>query len=171
MSTLGIAWDTSTLVERVIAVTGRRPNLLQIICSEIIRRLAERRTITQGDVDGALDCPAINQALEGWGRFTSDARAARIDRIVVWAMLEADAFDLAGILARLEDLGAAVRAEEVRTSLTRLELAFVLGQERGIYRWRVPLFRDRRRLEVPSQMLADELEALTAGGAPAMPRQ
>jgi hypothetical protein len=75
-------------------------------------------------------------------------------------MLGQDDFDLRAVLARLEELGASVRAEEVRTSLTRLELAFVIGAERGVYHWRVPLFRDRRRREAPEQMLADELQEL-----------
>ena len=114
------------------------------------------------DVAAALDSSGVGQALEGWGRFTTDRRAARLDRIIVWAMLEDNSFTLDTVLQQLVRYGAAVRAHEVRTSLIRLDLAFVLGEGGGVYRWRVPLFRELRRRDAPAQQLADELAGLAA---------
>ena len=163
MATLGIRYADVALIERIIENTGRRPNLIQIICTELIRRLGQRRVIEHSDVSAALDSAAVGQALEGWGRFTTDQSAARLDRIIVWAMLEEDGFALETVLQRLAPLGATVRADEVRTSLVRLDLAFVLGESGGVYRWRVPLFRERRRREAPAKQLGDELSAFAVG--------
>ena len=162
MATLGITYADVALVERIVEQTGRRPNLIQIVCTEIIRGLGQRRKIEHGDVAAALDCSAVGQALGGWGRFTTDQMRARLDRIIVWAMLDVDEFSLDDALKRLAEVGVAVRADQVRTSLARLDLAFILGESGGVYRWRVPLFRERRRWEAPKRQLSDELEALTA---------
>jgi hypothetical protein len=162
MATLGISYADPALVERLVIATGRRPNLIRITCTEMIRGLGPRRVIEAADAAVALDSNAVGQALEGWGNFTADQRGKRLDRVIVWAMLDEDGFDLGAVLDLLGRLGARVRAEEVRLSLTRLELAFVLGATGGSYRWRVPLFRERRRREAPAQQLADELGALAA---------
>ena len=124
----------------------------------MIRRLGQRQVIEHADVAAVLDSATVGQALEGWGRFTTDRSAARLDRIIVWAMLEIDEFSMEDVVRRLAELGASVRADEIRTALVRLDLAFVLGESGGLYRWRVPLFRERRRREAPAQQ--DELEGI-----------
>jgi hypothetical protein len=60
-------------------------------------------------------------------------------------------------------LGLDIPPEELRLSflsLQRLDLAFILGEDQGIYAWRVPLFRDRRRFDEPEAQIADERVAL-----------
>jgi hypothetical protein len=140
MTALGIRYALTAYVGLIVDETGRRPNLMQIICSELVRRLGTRRVIEPVDIQDAFDSTAVSHALEDWGRLTTDSRAARLDRIVVWAMLEEDDFSLETVLDRMERYGIAARVEEVRASMVRLDLAFILGESGGFYRWRVPLF-------------------------------
>ena len=149
MAMLGITYVDHALVHLIVEQTGGRPNLIQIICTELIRRLGQRRVIEHADVAAALDSATVGQALEGWGHFTTDRSAARLDRIIVWAMLEVDEFSMEDVVRRLAELGTSVGADEIRTALVRLGLAFVLGQHGGIHRWRIPLFRKRVRLQHP----------------------
>jgi hypothetical protein len=163
MATLGISYADTDIAHRIVFETGQRPNLIQIVCTEIIRRLSNRRTIELPDVEVALGSSAVTLALDVWGGLTADPRSARIDRIIVWAMLEDDEFDIQMVFERILHAGASVQIDEVTSAVRRLELAFILWDRGSAYRWRVPLFRERRRREVPEQQLAEHLQALAEG--------
>jgi hypothetical protein len=109
-----------------------------------------------------LHCRAINGALEGWKNLVEDNRARLIDQIVVWSMLEHDHFMLAQVRERIASLsvGVHVTTEELGHSLQRLDLAFVLAEDNGTYSWRVPLLRDRCRLQAPQEQLVDQVAKL-----------
>jgi hypothetical protein len=67
-------------------------------------------------------------------------RGRCLDQIVVWAMLDRDAFTLAELTRHLTSLAGrtAVPVDALQSSLQRLDLAFVLGEDAGVYHWRVP---------------------------------
>jgi hypothetical protein len=159
MESIGITYADDRLVERIMEQTGRRPNLIQIICNQMIRDIGRGRVIENELVAKTFSSAAINQALEGWRSLTSDERASRIARIVVYAMLERDGFFLSNVIESFKTRRIEASTEELRLSLQRLSLAFILGEDRGYYSWRVPLFRDRRRLEGPEKQIADEVSA------------
>jgi hypothetical protein len=159
METIGIRYAEERLIDRIVEQTGRRPNLIQIVCSEMVRGLGAGREIDAPLVESALSSDPVNQAL-AWGSLTrSDERGARIDRIVVYAMLERNSFSLGDVIESLRDHGLKASTDELHQSLQRLTLAYVFGEERGVYSWRVPLFRERRRLEEPKRQIADEVAA------------
>ena len=156
METIGIRYADDTLIDLIVEQTGRRPNLIQIVCNEMVRRLGGGREIDGPLVEGALSSHPVKQAL-AWGSVTSDERGSRIDRIVVYAMVERDAFSLGDVFETLQAHDFKVSTDALHQSLQRLTLAFVFGEERGVYSWRVPLFRERRRLEEPKMQIADEV--------------
>jgi hypothetical protein len=158
METIGIRYAEDSLIDRIVEQTGRRPNLIQIVCNEMVRQLGGGRDIDAPLVESALSSDPVKQALT-WGSLTSDERGARIDRIVVFAMLERDSFSLGDVIESLNAHDFKVSTDELHQSLERLTLAFVFGEERGVYSWRVPLFRERRRLEEPKRQIADEVAA------------
>ena len=49
--------------------------------------------------------------------------------------------------------------EQLRESLARLELAFILGRQQNRYSYRVPLFRKMIRSQEPERFLALELRS------------
>jgi hypothetical protein len=72
---------------------------------------------------------------------TDDERLNRLDRILVYATIEDESFDMEELLVRLKPLELSYSSEEIRQSLTRLELAFIFQRKEGRYQFRVPLFR------------------------------
>jgi hypothetical protein len=91
-----------------------------------------------------------------------DPRGRCLDQIVVWAMLDREAFTLAELILHLTSLAGrtAVPVDALQSSLQRLDLAFILGEDAGVYSWRVPLFRTRRQLEAPGEQLREQLSRL-----------
>src|SRR5262249_33313732 len=87
-------------------------------------------------------------------------RARCLDQIVVWSMLDREAFTLPELTRQLTSLAGrtAVPVDALESSLQRLDLAFVLGEDEGVYRWRVPLFRTRRQFEAPEEQLREQLQ-------------
>jgi WD40 repeat protein len=158
MEMIGIRYAEDRLIDRIVEQTGRRPNLIQIVCNEMVRRIGGGREIDAPLVESALSSDPVKQAL-AWGSLTSDERGSRIDRIVVYAMLERDSFSLGDVIESLKVYDFKVSTDALHQSLQRLTLAFVFGEERGVYFWRVPLFRERRRLEEPKRQIADEVAA------------
>jgi WD40 repeat protein len=162
MAILGVSWQDETDIERIADDTGRRPNLLQIAGNELLKTLGDRRVIEREDVDLVLRSRPIADSLAGWRTLTDDPRARCLDQIVVWAMLDREAFKLAEVTRHLATLTGrnAVPVDELQSSLQRLDLAFILGEDEGVYRWRVPLFRTRRKLEAPEEQLREQLSRL-----------
>jgi hypothetical protein len=158
METIGVCYADDLLIDRIVEQTGRRPNLIQIVCNEMVRRLDRGREIDAPLVEDALSSSAVNQALHS-GLLTRDLHAARIDRIVVYAMVERDSFSRGDVIESLLVHDFKVSTDALHQSLQRLSLAFVFGEERGVYSWRVPLFREQRRLEDPQRQIADEVAA------------
>jgi hypothetical protein len=157
MQTIGIRYASDQLIDKIVEQTGRRPNLIQMVCNEMVQRLGGGREIDAPLVESALSSNPVNQAL-AW-RGLSDKRGSRIDRIVVYAMLERDSFSLGDVIESLQVHDFKVSIDALQQSLQRLTLAFVFGEERGVYAWRVPLFRERRRLEEPRRRIAEEVAA------------
>jgi WD40 repeat protein len=159
MAILGVSWRDETDIERIAGATGRRPNLLQISGNELLKTLGARRVIESEDVDLILRSRPIADSLAGWRTLTDDPRGCCLDQIVVWAMLDREAFTLPELTRHVASLAGrnAVPVDALQSSLQRLDLAFILGEDAGVYRWRVPLFRTRRQLEAPEEQLREQL--------------
>jgi hypothetical protein len=159
MAVLGVSWRDETDIERIADETGRRPNLLQIAGNELLKTLGARRVIESDDVDLVLRSRPIVDSLAGWNSLTDDPRQRCLDQIVVWAMLDREAFTLAELTRHVTSLAnrTAVPVDALQSSLQRLDLAFILGEDAGVYRWRIPLFRTRRELEAPEEQLREQL--------------
>ncbi|WP_295389925.1 hypothetical protein [uncultured Thiodictyon sp.] len=76
--------------------------------------------------------------------------------MIVYGLIGHERFRLADVLDLLG--GLQVTPEAVKESLTRLELAFLVGREGDGYRWQVPLWRDLVLAEEPGRMLGQEVE-------------
>lgn len=166
MATLGLRWESDDLIERLVSASGRRANLIAIACNEILKGIGPReRVITAPVVDAALDSFAIDDALEGWRELGGDAEASRLDRIVVYATVERGGFTRRELDRIFKDHRYDPPDEQLRRSLRRLELAYVLGREGERYSYTVPLFVERVRADDPAERLANELNEAVQGQA------
>jgi hypothetical protein len=160
MERLGIGWESEALVERLIEETGQRANLISIACDETLGALGPaERTISTATLDAVLDGNRIRDSLLGWGELGPSAAESRLDRIVVYAMVERESFTLTELLSFLEEAGFAADTEGLKNSLARLELAFVFGRRGNEYFFRVPLQRELIRADDTGQLLRSEIRA------------
>ncbi|MBL8298928.1 MAG: ATP-binding protein [Rhodanobacteraceae bacterium] len=160
LAVLNLRFAEAALVERLVAHSGRRANLVAILCQECLEGLDQGCNVIEAvDVDRALASQAVLDALAGWGRLSHDERASRLDRIVVYRVAAQGHTTLADMVNLLRS-HAAIDVETLRRSFSRLQLAYVLEREGEQFRYAVPLFaRQFEPAEIPV-LLAEELRQL-----------
>jgi len=159
MVALNLSYASDALVTRILDLTGGRANLIAIICDQMLQGLSlVQRELTEADLERALESRSLRSALEGWGSLTGDPASDRLDRVIVYGLIGREEFELADLLELLTGLGYEAAPEQVKESLTRLELAFIIGCGRNRFRWQVPLWRERVLAKEPQSMLRRELE-------------
>ncbi len=159
MKTMGLSYASDEIVDRLVARTGRRANLIALTCQEILRQLdPDEVVIGEAEVSRALASSPVDRALSGWETLTGDDANDRLDRILVYATIGHESFTLPGVLDTLADFGITASPEEVRRSLDRLDLAFVIQRRGSDYAYSVPLLHDQIGKRDPAAMLAHELE-------------
>ncbi|VFM98036.1 MAG: hypothetical protein BECKG1743D_GA0114223_104521 [Candidatus Kentron sp. G] len=166
MARMGIGYQEETALERLLAATGGRANLIAIACNEILKGLGAltatqgRRGIGEAEVGAALASRAMRTALDGWEEsISADPAEARLGRMVVYATVTQGRFDLETLAGRLEAAGAGhILTRGLERALEFLSLAYLIGEEDdGRYRYRVPLFRERMAKRGPERLLHDEV--------------
>jgi hypothetical protein len=164
MAALNLGFASEAMVQRILDLTGGRANLIAIVCDQMLKGLGlEQRELTEADLERALESRSLRSALEGWANLTGDEESDRLDRLIVYGLIERDAFGLGEVLDCLKGLGYDTEPERVKESLTRLELAFIVGRSREQLRWQVPLWRGQVLAEEPERMLEREMEVWRAG--------
>ncbi len=160
-ASLGLCFEDNDLVDEIIRSTGRRPNLLAIVCQQCLDNLnQDELVISRERVQHALRSDSVSEALAGWGRLTSDTRASRLDRIIIYRGLLSGAVELALLVRLFEDHEITVDIDEIRHSLMRLQLAFILRKTDVGYSFAVPLLRRELSTENVDLLLNQELDGL-----------
>jgi hypothetical protein len=163
MQLLNLHYASQEIVQHIVAKTGQRANLIAIICNQVLRNLQpEQKVIQWHDVAQAMDSDDLQQALAGWEQLTDTHLANaeqlnRLDRIVVYATIRQPSFQLAEAITRLKTHGCQFEPEQIRQSLARLELAFILKRSQQQYHYCVPLFKDMVLSYDPELMLQEEI--------------
>jgi len=160
MTMLGIHYAQDDLVEQIITATGQRPNLVATVCDKLLKNLAgERRELNAEDVTNALQSQTVFKTFEGWESLSNDKQAARLDRLIVYTMLEKKTFKLSDVVRVLDEHDSIYTTEQLIQSLARLELAFIIQHTDEVYRYCVPLFREMlMKKEEREVFLTEELK-------------
>jgi Pilin (bacterial filament) len=160
LGVLNLRFAAPALVERIVAQSGRRANLVAILCQECLEALDRGGSaIEAADVERALQSQAVLDALAGWGRLSHDEAASRLDRIVVYRVAAQGQTSLADIVELLRPQ-AQIEVEAIRRAFARLQLAYVLEKRGQLLFFAVPLFaRQFEAAEIPV-LLGEELRAL-----------
>ena len=143
MALLGIHYAEKDLVAQIITATGQRANLVATVCDEMLKNLpSEQRILNAEDVAKALHSKAIQQTLAGWRQLSDDKQSASLDRIIVYATIEAGEFTLTNVMTVLNAHEYVYTTEQLNQSLERLELAYIIRHDKNHYSYCVPLFRE-----------------------------
>jgi hypothetical protein len=163
MQRLNISWESEDLVQRLIDQTGRRANLITVACNEVLYELGrEERTISSEHLQKVLSGSKIRDGLT-LRDLSSDPDENRLDRITLYtaaSYAKKGRFTLADVITQLERQSYTPSPEALKRSLSRLELAFVLGHQDEEYFFQVPLQLDLIRATDPALLLRSELKAV-----------
>ena len=160
MKTMNLSYANESLVEHIVDSCGQRANLIAIACQHIVRNLPpKQRIIEAGDVDKALRSDELRRALSGWvvGE-TEDEQT--YERMVVYATIGMPSFTTGELLELAKRHGVAIDTLVLDRTLSRLELAFVLGRKDSRWFYRVPLFVDYIAEDSPELKLQTELNRI-----------
>jgi WD40 repeat protein len=150
MQLLNYAYESDTLVDLMIEATGRRANLIAITCDALLQKAdMQKRVITKDDLDEILDSNAIRASLAGWEQI-------KLDRVVVYATIHMDRFTISDVIDRLSHTNFKYEVEDLKQSLMRLELSFILVRKHQYYRYCVPVFKKIILESDPERMLEME---------------
>jgi len=159
MHLMNINYDPHNLVEKIIYETGRRANLIAIICNSLLQIIdMNKRKITSKEINKVLDGNEIRKSLAGWGNLCEDEKDNHFDRIVVYATIDKISFNTEDIVTILKKYQFPFNAQKLQQSLLRLELSFILKRDHGNYSYCVPLFKRIILESNPKLMLESELE-------------
>ncbi|MEM1151041.1 MAG: hypothetical protein AAGI03_10845 [Pseudomonadota bacterium] len=158
MGALNVRFESDSLVQRICDVSGRRANIMVRICHVLIQSLPpEVRIIDEATVEQAIRSPHVTGAVRSWQELSGrDAvQANTIDRLLVYLIVANAGATIGELEQHLEAAGATVTTEDLRESLTRLDIGFVIARsDDDGYRIRVPLLLDQLRETSPERAIA-----------------
>lgn len=151
---LNITIASEALIEKIINATGQRANLIAIACNEILKHLdSSKRVVDKTNVENALHSNQVYDDIEGWENLAYDKHEVHLDSLIIYTTVQAGEFTLSSILKILKKHDRSCSLEQVKQSLNRLALAFVIRNQRQYYTYCVPLFRERLLQEDVDELL------------------
>jgi hypothetical protein len=158
MRSMQLEYVNSAIIETLVNACGQRANLISKSCQHIVANLPVRqRVIEAGDVHKALYSDAIRKELTGWV-IGNNSLEEHYDRLVVYATVGDKDFSTGEVISLLQDKGVKLDIAELERTLARLEMAFILGREKGRWWYRVPLFVEYMLEESPELKLEAEVQ-------------
>lgn len=117
------------MIEKIIYLTGQRANLIAITCNEMLKTLdVTTRIFDETEVVNALNSKEIQGALLGWENLTRNELDNHLDRLIIYMTVQEGEFTLSSLLKLLESYDH-YSLEQIKRSLDRLSLSFIIKQE------------------------------------------
>ncbi len=149
--------DHEETVDLIIAQTGGRANLINLVCEFLITQVTEHpRIIDTNLVHKALQSQTVHDALQGWSNLTHNKTASGLDRMLVYLAFIYDGVDLERISKHLQQHQMRPEPETIKQSLQRLILAHIFSKHDSSYEFAVPLFAQQFSIEEAEILLQQE---------------
>jgi hypothetical protein len=148
LATIGVTYAASALVDELLALTGRRPNLIAIICHTFLKLLDPAKpVVTKAVLRAATDTGEesgqdLKHAFADLGSLSEDKERCTVDQMVLFSTFRKTGFSAEDVRRWLKRAGASIPMAELNESLQRLQLAYVLRQKAGRFDFAVPVIRD-----------------------------
>jgi hypothetical protein len=142
---LNIRIASEILIKAIIDLSGQRANLIAIICNEMLKDLdITTRVLDEAALSQVLNSNKIAESLSGWENLTNDEQNNHLDRFIIYTTVEPGKFTLTTLLNELNnhDQGS-YSLEQVKQSLARLTLSFIIKKQQQHYTYCVPLLRNQ----------------------------
>jgi len=135
MKRIGLSYEDENALEQVIEACGQRANLIATVCDEVLKH-HEGKVIKKTELEKAMKSNSVRDKLLGWENMEV------LDVIVIYLMIEKDAFEFDEVLTLVKKEGLNVEASMVKSSLERLVIAYILKRDEGVFSYRVPLMKE-----------------------------
>ncbi len=161
MAKLGISYSDHSLPQKMAAILGHRANLMAIVCQFCLLALENHSNqVNEVLVKQALKSEEVADALAGWGKLTSSEAACRLDRIIVYLIALDGECSLEKLVSYLKTRQKNIDIEQVKQSVLRLKLAYVIKQKEARIRFAIPIFKHQFVTEEVQVYLDEALNAL-----------
>jgi len=133
----------------MIQSLGKRANLIASVANKIVENLEPLRyEINREDIDKALEGRNVIDSFYSWRKLTDNEFKSYIDRFIVYYTVGLDCFTIRHIISFFKEVGVEkVTIEEIKESLDRLELSYILVKEEENYFYTIPLFQEHLQKE------------------------
>ena len=133
----------------IINSLGKRANLIATVANEIVENLDSFRfEIDDNDIGNALNSRKVLANFNSWQKLTDSEFKSYIDRFIVYYTIGLNSFTIRKIINLFKKIGVEkVTIDEIRESLDRLELSYILAREGQSYFYTIPLFQEHLKRE------------------------
>jgi len=162
MKSMHINFESEKLIEEIIFKLGQKAQLISLICHvliEIASNSSDKYCITKKDIKNALNHPKITEELGKWIKLAKNGKDKDdvLQKIIIYSMLENDAFNLYDIDCFFKKNNIHVNYEDIEYNLQLLVLSFYLKEENHQFSFRIPrqkelLLKDNIKLKLKGDM-------------------
>ena len=133
----------------IINSLGKRANLIATVANEIVENLDSLRfEINNDDIRNALNSRKVLANFNSWQKLTDSKFKSYIDKFIVYHTIGLDSFIIRKIINLFKKIGVEkVTIDEIKESLDRLELSYILVREGKSYFYTIPLFQNHLQRE------------------------
>jgi hypothetical protein len=144
----------------IINSLGKRANLIATVANEIVENLDTFRfEIDSADIQKALNSRKVLENFNSWQKLTDSEFKSYIDRLIVYYTIDLDSFTIRKIINLFKKIGVEkVTIDEIKESLDRLELSYILAREGKSYVYTIPLFQEHLKREDIKAILDEMIE-------------
>jgi len=144
----------------MINTLGKRANLIASVANQIVENLEPfRYEITKEDIDRALNSRSVLDSFYSWRKLTNDEFKSFIDRFIVYYTVGLDSFTIRKIINFFKKIDVnRVTIDEIKESLDRLELSYILEKTGQSYSYTIPLFQKHMQKEDISAILDEMID-------------
>ena len=143
MMALNIVYKNEDDIPKIINFLGHRANLIATVANKIIGNLEPCRSeIYSKDVDKALLSREIMENFNSWENLSNDDFKSDIDKFIIYSTITLNSFTIRKIINFFKKLEVdKVTIDEIKESLDRLELSYILKRTEQNYSYTIPLFQ------------------------------
>jgi hypothetical protein len=148
MESIGVHYHDQEDRKVILEYTGRHPTLLQFFCKKLIEKIEkhpgieDRRIIFKVDIEDVFDSEYQEYIIDDIYMFFSDL--SDINRLIIMLLVENSLkkryFTIAEIKGLLTDCGIVISINDLNRNLSELVMRFILLEEKGNYRFTLPIF-------------------------------
>jgi len=144
----------------IITALGKRANLIAKVADEIVENLDSFKfEIDSNDIRKALSSRKVIDNCKSWQKLTNNKFKTYIDKFIIYHTIGLDSFTIRTIINIFKEIDVEkVTIDDIKESLDRLELSYILAKEGRSYFYTIPLFQNHLQREEIKAILDEMID-------------